>query len=120
MKKLSTKKVEPGKYNIHYGFFIFPSSTNPSGGNYRLKLKVENTIRWQYGYDKDSNVVKESNARLVKWSDGSMTLHVGSEIFDVDKQSFVVRTNFYRGLNKYSYHAYLETVDDVCVCFRFV
>lgn len=31
-------------------------------------------------------IVKESNARFVKWSDGSMSLHLGSEIFDVYKQ----------------------------------
>lgn len=29
---------------------------------------------------------KESNARMVKWSDGSMSLHLGNEIFDVYKQ----------------------------------
>lgn len=60
----------------------------------RLKLRVENTIRWRYGYDKESNVIKESNARFVRWSDGSMTLHVGSEIFDVYKQPFVVSAVF--------------------------
>lgn len=52
----------------------------------RLKLKVENTIRWRTVFDKDGNAVKESNARMVKWSDGSMSLHLGSEIFDVYKQ----------------------------------
>ena len=31
-------------------------------------------------------MVKESNARMVKWSDGSMSLHLGNEIFDVYKQ----------------------------------
>jgi len=55
-------------------------------GRTRLKLKVENTIRWRQGFDKDGNPVKESNARIVKWSDGSLSLHLGSEIFDVHKQ----------------------------------
>lgn len=36
-------------------------------GRTRLKLKVENTIRWRQGFDKDGNSVKESNARIVKW-----------------------------------------------------
>lgn len=31
-------------------------------------------------------VIKESNSRMVKWSDGSMSLHLGNEIFDVYKQ----------------------------------
>merc|ERR1719507_1312467 len=55
-------------------------------GRTRLKLKVENTIRWRQSYDKDGNPVKESNARVVKWSDGSYSLHLGNEIFDVYKQ----------------------------------
>jgi len=55
-------------------------------GRTRLKLKVENTIRWKQSFDKDGNPVKESNARIVRWSDGSFSLHLGSEIFDVHKQ----------------------------------
>ncbi|XP_073971745.1 another transcription unit [Rhodnius prolixus] len=55
-------------------------------GRARLKLKVENTIRWREAFDKDGIPTKESNARMVRWSDGSMSLHLGSEIFDVYKQ----------------------------------
>jgi len=55
-------------------------------GRTRLKLKVENTIRWRQGFDKEGNSIKESNSRIVKWSDGSYSLHLGSEIFDVHKQ----------------------------------
>ncbi|XP_050526264.1 another transcription unit protein [Daktulosphaira vitifoliae] len=58
-------------------------------GRARVKLKVENTIRWREIFDKDGNLVKESNARIIKWSDGSMSLHLGSEIFDVYKQPLV-------------------------------
>lgn len=35
-------------------------------GRARLKLKVENTIRWRQAFDKDGNAVKESNARIVR------------------------------------------------------
>nr|XP_012618918.1 RNA polymerase-associated protein LEO1-like isoform X3 [Microcebus murinus] len=49
----------------------------------RLKLKVENTIRWRVRRDEEGNKIKESNARIVKWSDGSMSLHLGNEVFDV-------------------------------------
>lgn len=52
----------------------------------RIKLKVSNTVRWREDLDSDGNPFKESNARIVKWSDGSMSLHLGSEIFDVYKQ----------------------------------
>lgn len=55
-------------------------------GRARLKLKVENTLRWKETFNDDGKVVKESNARFIKWSDGSMSLHLGSEIFDVYKQ----------------------------------
>ncbi|XP_053784405.1 RNA polymerase-associated protein LEO1 [Desmodus rotundus] len=51
----------------------------------RLKIKVENTIRWRTRQDEAGNEIKESNARIVKWSDGSLSLHLGSEVFDVYK-----------------------------------
>lgn len=40
--------------------------------------------------DDDGNIKKESNARFVKWSDGSFSLHLGAEIFDVYKQPLQV------------------------------
>ncbi|MGH0147470.1 UNVERIFIED_CONTAM: hypothetical protein FKN15_010567 [Acipenser sinensis] len=54
-------------------------------GRTRLKLKVENTIRWKTRRDEDGTEIRESNARIVKWSDGSMSLHLGNEVFDVYK-----------------------------------
>ena len=56
-------------------------------GRTRLKLKVENTIRWRKFVDENGIELTESNARVVKWSDGSMSLHLGSEIFDVHQMS---------------------------------
>lgn len=53
---------------------------------HRIKLKVSNTIRWRDYLDDHGNQIRESNARMVKWSDGSMSLHLGNEIFDVYKQ----------------------------------
>ncbi|WAR01332.1 LEO1-like protein [Mya arenaria] len=52
---------------------------------------VENTIRWRTLKDEEGNdlkdemgrPVRESNARCVRWSDGSMSLHLGDEIFDI-------------------------------------
>ncbi|XP_064393046.1 RNA polymerase-associated protein LEO1-like [Halichondria panicea] len=55
-------------------------------GRTRLKLKVENTIRWRYSMDEAGNEVRESNARIVRWTDGSMSLYLGGEIFDINKQ----------------------------------
>ena len=39
-------------------------------GRARLKLKVENTIRWRRYQNEDGEDVKESNARIVQWTDG--------------------------------------------------
>ncbi len=55
-------------------------------GRTRLKLKVENTIRWRIGFDEEGRAKPQSNARMVRWSDGSYSLHLGNEIFDVTKQ----------------------------------
>ncbi|OON14204.1 Leo1-like protein, partial [Opisthorchis viverrini] len=54
-------------------------------GRTRLKLKVENTIRWRVAKTDAGDVVHESNARIVRWSDGSLSLHLGDEIFDIHK-----------------------------------
>lgn len=71
---------------------------------FRVKLKVENTIRWREVFDREGNIIQESNARVIKWSDGSMSLHLGSEIFDVYKQPLVVN-NFiiYTIINLFSF-----------------
>lgn len=49
-------------------------------------MKVSNTIRWREYLDDKGDHIKESNARMVRWSDGSMSLHLGNEIFDVYRQ----------------------------------
>ena len=51
----------------------------------KFALQVENTIRWRSVKDEDGNEVKESNARVVKWSDGTMSLLLGGEVFDIHK-----------------------------------
>ncbi|CAB4012071.1 RNA polymerase-associated LEO1, partial, partial [Paramuricea clavata] len=54
-------------------------------GRSRLKLRVENTIRWRNAKDDEGNDIKESNARVVRWSDGTMSLLLGAEVFDIHK-----------------------------------
>ena len=52
-------------------------------------LRTSNTIRWRYTdqVDDDGAKVPESNARIVRWSDGTMSLQVGSELFDITQQT---------------------------------
>lgn len=47
------------------------------------RLHNLNTIRWKFGRDSSGNMIKESNARYIKWSDGSLSLQLGNETFDV-------------------------------------
>ncbi|KAJ3233839.1 hypothetical protein HDU81_001959 [Chytriomyces hyalinus] len=48
-------------------------------------LRLENTIRWRY---KDTRTMeKDSNARIVRWSDGSFSLLLGEELFDCQLKS---------------------------------
>lgn len=59
----------------------------------RIKLKVENTIRWRFKDGQDDPSIpsiereKESNARFVRWNDGSLSLVLGDEMFQVNTQS---------------------------------
>ena len=50
------------------------------------KKSLLNTIRWKLEEGPDGTVKKVSNARFVKWSDGSMSLQVGDELFDVPRK----------------------------------
>ena len=52
-------------------------------GQKRVRLSHENAIRWRWATGPDGGLVRESNARIVEWSDGSRTLSVGDEVFDV-------------------------------------
>ena len=47
------------------------------------RLVDENTIRWRYSRDANQRVFKESNAQIVKWSDGTYSLKLGEEYTDI-------------------------------------
>ncbi|KAG8746088.1 hypothetical protein FRC10_006191 [Ceratobasidium sp. 414] len=48
-----------------------------------IMLDVTNTIRWRWVQGENGEMKKESNSRIVRWSDGSMSLQLGTEIFDI-------------------------------------
>ncbi|XP_060517349.1 another transcription unit protein [Cylas formicarius] len=79
---VETRPFDPETYEDE----IDEEETLDEEGRARLKLKVENTVRWREVVDKEGDVKKESNAKIVRWSDGSYSLHLGSEIFDVYRQ----------------------------------
>jgi len=45
--------------------------------------------------DEFGEKIRESNARMVKWSDGSLSLHVGSEIFEISSVPIKEHSHLY-------------------------
>jgi RNA polymerase-associated protein LEO1 len=79
---VDTRPFDPETYEDE----IDEEETLDEEGRQRLKLKVGNTMRWRRFINDKGETVQESNARFVRWSDGSLSLYLGSEIFDVMKQ----------------------------------
>jgi RNA polymerase-associated protein LEO1 len=69
-----------------------------------IKLKVENTVRWRWVKDENGQYVRQrtlrpgpfrilntilqrrqSNSRIIRWSDGSLSLMLGKELFDINQ-----------------------------------
>ncbi|KAH9975921.1 Leo1-like protein-domain-containing protein [Lactifluus volemus] len=50
-----------------------------------IKLRVENTVRWRWIKGKEGQDRRESNAHVIRWSDGSMSLRLGKEYFDINQ-----------------------------------
>ncbi|KAF5335973.1 hypothetical protein D9611_006383 [Ephemerocybe angulata] len=61
------------------------SAENAKERSMTIKLKVENTLRWRWVKDENGNDKRQSNARIVRWSDGSLSLRLGKELFDINK-----------------------------------
>ncbi|KAH3671257.1 hypothetical protein OGAPHI_000480 [Ogataea philodendri] len=47
------------------------------------KLEIQNTIRWRYAKTASDELYKQSNSSIVEWEDGSMSLKIGEEYFDI-------------------------------------
>ncbi|KAI8577396.1 hypothetical protein K450DRAFT_252239 [Umbelopsis ramanniana AG] len=60
-----------------------------------IRRQVESTIRWRKIVDERGNLSTESNARLVEWEDGSMSLVLGSEYFDVNVKAMSSEEHHY-------------------------
>lgn len=58
-------------------------------------LHAASSIRWRNGPKSEGG--KASNARMVKWSDGSWSLMVGEELFDISRQSMTTEHNYIFG-----------------------
>ena len=81
--------VEPRAFDADlYDEEVDEEELQDEEGRSRLKLKIENTIRWRYAKDSargenDEERERESNARIIRWSDDSASLMLGGEVFDI-------------------------------------
>ncbi|XP_068155046.1 RNA polymerase-associated protein LEO1 [Drosophila tropicalis] len=76
--------VEPIPYNdktYTSDMSVEDLKSEQSRENFISRLKT--TIRWRENRNDLGELHKESNARMVRWSDGSETFHVGAEVFDI-------------------------------------
>lgn len=71
-------------------------------GNQRVVLRDTNVIRWRVRRDGSGQEVMESNARFVRWPDGTQQLLLGDEVLDVAQQDIS------------SNHFYLASAHKVC------
>ncbi|KNC83769.1 hypothetical protein SARC_03993 [Sphaeroforma arctica JP610] len=76
--------------------YIEEVAPNTQEGRAQCRLFVNNTVRWRHVVDRDGKQVidpttgdpkMESNARFVKWDDGSSSLVIGDEVIDVAEKS---------------------------------
>ena len=65
-------------------------------GTMRMRASDTNVIRWRTVKNPDGSTKTESNARFVKWSDGSVQLLLGDEVLSVSEQPM-------QGHNSYLY-----------------
>ncbi|KAI4343945.1 hypothetical protein L6164_011233 [Bauhinia variegata] len=59
--------------------------TDESGTKKRIRLE-NNIVRWRTVRNPDGTTSYESNARFVRWSDGSLQLLIGNEVLDISVQ----------------------------------
>jgi RNA polymerase-associated protein LEO1 len=59
--------------------------TDESGSQKRIRLD-NNIVRWRAVRRFDGSTSLESNARFVRWSDGSLQLLIGNEVLDISVQ----------------------------------
>ncbi|XP_074317087.1 protein LEO1 homolog [Silene latifolia] len=77
---IDPKPFDPKTY-VEEDVFV----TDESGTKKRIRLE-NNIVRWRTVKKADGTVAHESNARFVRWSDGSLQLHIGNEVLDISVQ----------------------------------
>eukprot|EP00963_Diacronema_lutheri_P006790 scaffold598_cov318-Pavlova_lutheri.AAC.28 len=55
-------------------------------GRERVKMRGHNVVRWRKRVQEDGKECVETNAKFVRWSDGSLQLFLGEDVLDVVQQ----------------------------------
>lgn len=79
---IETREYDPESYEDE----LADQELFDNEGRPKPKLKVENTIRWRRVQNEDGEEENQSNARIVEWSDGTSSLYLGSEIFELNEK----------------------------------
>ncbi|ONM28042.1 Protein LEO1-like protein [Zea mays] len=74
---IDPKPFDPKTY-VEEDVFV----TDESGTKKRIRLE-DNIVRWRTIRNADGTTSCESNARFVKWKDGTMQLLIGNEVLDI-------------------------------------
>jgi RNA polymerase-associated protein LEO1 len=56
---------------------------------------IHNAVRWRKNTDENGNLINESNARIVTWNNGSMSLHMGREVYEIVESDFADYRDIY-------------------------
>jgi hypothetical protein len=59
-------------------------------GQTKMRKAPEHIIRWRYARNNKGEKVKQSNAKMVRWSDGTLCLYAGEECFTVTESNLRV------------------------------
>ncbi|KAM7268857.1 hypothetical protein ACFE04_011023 [Oxalis oulophora] len=77
---IDLKKFDPKTYKEEETLV-----TDESGSTKRIRLQ-NNIVRYREVKTQDGGMTYESNARFVRWSDGSLQLLIGNEVLDISVQ----------------------------------
>lgn len=67
-----------------------PTSTTDDFGITKTKQATPNVVRWRWAINNKGEKVRQSNSKIVRWSDGTLCLYIGNESFTISESTFKV------------------------------
>eukprot|EP00033_Pygsuia_biforma_P004671 GCRY01005121.1.p1 GENE.GCRY01005121.1~~GCRY01005121.1.p1 ORF type:complete len:367 (-),score=96.12 GCRY01005121.1:87-1187(-) len=81
---INPKPFSPENYSDEYQLIEY---TDEEGNKKAKYCGPNNTIRWRDNINSNGDLIRESNANFVTWSDGSVHLVIGNEYYAVNTHS---------------------------------